>query len=177
MLSVFCTNAINIYGEFYFYFYFYFYFTDKYDTLVCMCDQAGINGLEAGQSFIIGCAVLVHNLIEIVTPNQTVNNNHLFSLLLIIPFIAATLGLLRHNWFPSSVFVGDCYTYFAGMTFAVVCLVVVVVVFFLIIIIIIIIIIMIIMMMMIMMMIMIMIGWYFGAFQQNSIVVFHSPNS
>jgi len=28
--------------------------------------------------------------------------------------------LLRYNWFPARVFVGDTYTYFAGMTFAVV---------------------------------------------------------
>ena len=35
LLAVFCTNAINIY--------------------------AGINGLEVGQSYIIGCAVLFHN--------------------------------------------------------------------------------------------------------------------
>ena len=37
MLSVFCTNAINIY--------------------------AGINGIEAGQSFIIGCFIFLHNVI------------------------------------------------------------------------------------------------------------------
>lgn len=35
MLAIFCTNAINIY--------------------------AGLNGLEVGQSIIIGCAVLIHN--------------------------------------------------------------------------------------------------------------------
>jgi len=39
-LSVFCTNAINIY--------------------------AGINGIEVGQSFIIGCFILIHNVL--VTP-------------------------------------------------------------------------------------------------------------
>ena len=38
-LSVFATNAINIY--------------------------AGINGLEVGQSFIIGCFIMIHNIIEI----------------------------------------------------------------------------------------------------------------
>lgn len=38
-LAVFCTNSINIY--------------------------AGINGLEVGQSFIIGCFILLHNVIEI----------------------------------------------------------------------------------------------------------------
>jgi len=91
LLAVFCTNAINIY--------------------------AGINGLEAGQSFVIGCSILIHNLIELSGGSGT---NHMFSLILIIPFIFTTLGLLQFNWYPSSVFVGDTYTYFAGMTFAVV---------------------------------------------------------
>jgi len=31
-----------------------------------------------------------------------------------------TLALLKHNWYPASVFVGDTFCYFAGMTFAVV---------------------------------------------------------
>mmetsp|Transcript_12018 Transcript_12018/g.23073 ORF Transcript_12018/g.23073 Transcript_12018/m.23073 type:complete len:454 (-) Transcript_12018:133-1494(-) len=92
MLAVFCTNAINIY--------------------------AGINGLEAGQSFVIGCAVLVHNLWEIQSDNLT--TNHLFSAMLMLSFVGVTLGLLQHNWFPASVFVGDTFCYFSGMTFAVV---------------------------------------------------------
>ena len=36
-----------------------------------------------------------------------------------IVFGSTTFGLLRYNWYPSKVFVGDSYTYFAGMTFAV----------------------------------------------------------
>jgi UDP-N-acetylglucosamine--dolichyl-phosphate N-acetylglucosaminephosphotransferase len=39
MLVVFCTNAINI--------------------------LAGVNGLEAGQTFVIACAVMFHNLWEL----------------------------------------------------------------------------------------------------------------
>lgn len=38
MLAVFCTNAINIY--------------------------AGINGIEAGQSLVIACSVIIFNVIE-----------------------------------------------------------------------------------------------------------------
>jgi UDP-N-acetylglucosamine--dolichyl-phosphate N-acetylglucosaminephosphotransferase len=93
MLSVFCTNAINIY--------------------------AGINGLEAGQSFVIACAILLHNMMEIQSQSLS-TENHLFSAMIILSFIGVTLGLLKHNWFPASVFVGDTYCYFAGMTFAVV---------------------------------------------------------
>lgn len=92
LLAVFCTNAINIY--------------------------AGINGLEAGQSYVIGCAVLLHNLLEIRS-NSLGRDNHLFSAMLMLCFIGVTMGLLRHNWYPAQVFVGDTFCYFAGMTFAV----------------------------------------------------------
>ena len=93
MLAVFCTNAINIY--------------------------AGINGLEAGQSYIIGCAVLFHNLYEISNDSLS-KENHLFSAMIMLSFVGVTLGLVKHNWYPASVFVGDTFCYFAGMTFAVV---------------------------------------------------------
>jgi UDP-N-acetylmuramyl pentapeptide phosphotransferase/UDP-N-acetylglucosamine-1-phosphate transferase len=36
------------------------------------------------------------------------------------PLLAVTSALLFYNWFPSTVFVGDTYCYFVGMTFAVV---------------------------------------------------------
>jgi len=36
-----------------------------------------------------------------------------------VPFFFTSLALLRHNWYPSKIFVGDTYCYFAGMTFAV----------------------------------------------------------
>eukprot|EP00611_Tribonema_gayanum_P031032 TRINITY_DN880_c0_g1_i3.p1 TRINITY_DN880_c0_g1~~TRINITY_DN880_c0_g1_i3.p1 ORF type:complete len:475 (+),score=87.12 TRINITY_DN880_c0_g1_i3:2214-3638(+) len=106
LLAVFCTNAINIY--------------------------AGINGLEAGQCLIIACAILTHNLVELaghrtaVLTNDVVEpaeqwtvGNHVFSAQLMMPFVGTTLGLLWYNWYPSLVFVGDTYCYFAGMTFAV----------------------------------------------------------
>jgi len=93
MLAVFCTNAINIY--------------------------AGINGLEAGQSFVIGSFVLLHNLVEIRAQSQGLEN-HLFSAMIMLIFIGVTSALLKHNWYPASVFVGDTFCYFAGMTFAVV---------------------------------------------------------
>jgi UDP-N-acetylglucosamine--dolichyl-phosphate N-acetylglucosaminephosphotransferase len=47
-------------------------------------------------------------------------DNHIFSMYLIIPFIACALPLFVYNWYPSRVFVGDTFCYFAGMTFAVV---------------------------------------------------------
>jgi len=48
MLAVFCTNSINIY--------------------------AGINGIEAGQSFIIACFIFIHNIIVTHAPDKTVGN-------------------------------------------------------------------------------------------------------
>ncbi|KAL9653694.1 hypothetical protein ABK040_009168 [Willaertia magna] len=89
VVSVFCSNTINI--------------------------LAGINGLEVGQSIIVALSILLHNFIEF----QAGNEQHLFSIVSIIPFIAVSFGLLYYNWYPSQVFVGDTFTYFAGMTLAV----------------------------------------------------------
>uniref|UniRef100_A0A8D0E9W4 UDP-N-acetylglucosamine--dolichyl-phosphate N-acetylglucosaminephosphotransferase n=1 Tax=Salvator merianae TaxID=96440 RepID=A0A8D0E9W4_SALMN len=91
MLAVFCTNAINI--------------------------LAGINGLEAGQSLVIAGSIVAFNLAEL---NGDCKDDHIFSLYFMIPFFFTTLALLYHNWYPSRVFVGDTFCYFAGMTFAVV---------------------------------------------------------
>jgi UDP-N-acetylglucosamine--dolichyl-phosphate N-acetylglucosaminephosphotransferase len=44
---------------------------------------------------------------------------HIFSLCLSAPFLAVTLALMAHNWYPSKVFVGDTFTYFAGMALGV----------------------------------------------------------
>ncbi|XP_066102567.1 UDP-N-acetylglucosamine--dolichyl-phosphate N-acetylglucosaminephosphotransferase isoform X1 [Saccopteryx bilineata] len=91
LLAVFCTNAINI--------------------------LAGINGLEAGQSLVISASIIIFNLVEL---QGDCRDDHVFSLYFMIPFFFTTLGLLYHNWYPSQVFVGDTFCYFAGMTFAVV---------------------------------------------------------
>ncbi|KMZ68088.1 Phospho-N-acetylmuramoyl-pentapeptide-transferase [Zostera marina] len=92
MLAVFCTNSINI--------------------------HAGINGLEVGQTVVISSAVLIHNIMQIGALKD--QHAHAFSIYLVIPLLATSLALLSFNWYPSSVFVGDTYTYFAGMTLAVV---------------------------------------------------------
>lgn len=97
MLSVFCTNAINIY--------------------------AGINGLEVGQSVVMAIFVTIHNALNLRSdiPKDDIDllrAHHAFSLDMMLPFIAVCLGLLYHNWYPSRVFVGDTFCYFAGMTFA-----------------------------------------------------------
>jgi len=100
LLAVFSTHAINIY--------------------------AGVNGLEVGQSVVIATSVLILNVLQlhrIPVQYEEYRDQHAHSLFLIIPFLAVSLALLRLNWYPSRVFVGDTYCYFAGMTFAVVCIV------------------------------------------------------
>lgn len=94
LLAVFCTNSINI--------------------------LAGINGLEVGQAVLISCAVLIHNIMQIGSLGSDRHQAHAFSIYLMQPMVGVSLGLLAYNWHPSSVFVGDTYTYFAGMTLAVV---------------------------------------------------------
>jgi len=91
MLAVFCTNAINIY--------------------------AGVNGLEVGQSIVIACSIIVFNTIEL---NIDTLSNHSFSLFFMVPYVFTSLALLRFNWYPARVFVGDTFCYFSGMTIAVV---------------------------------------------------------
>ncbi len=91
MLAVFCTNAVNIY--------------------------AGINGLEVGQSFVIALSVLAFNLKEM---DGLLGHHHRFSIYFLLPFLFTNLPLLYYNWYPSSVFVGDTFCYFGGMTLAVV---------------------------------------------------------
>ena len=71
LLAVFCTNAINIY--------------------------AGINGIEVGQSFIIACAIFIHNLVELHNENSEIVSHHEYSLTIIIPFIILTASLLKYN--------------------------------------------------------------------------------
>ncbi|KAJ1608870.1 DPAGT1 like N-acetylglucosamine-1-phosphate transferase [Cryptosporidium canis] len=98
-LTVFCTNSINIY--------------------------AGVNGLEVGQSIIISVSIIIYNIIEMLTilPNWQFSfksNHHFFSILLLLPFTASSLSLFHFNRYPSLVFVGDTYTYFAGACFAIV---------------------------------------------------------
>ncbi|KAG7027652.1 UDP-N-acetylglucosamine--dolichyl-phosphate N-acetylglucosaminephosphotransferase, partial [Cucurbita argyrosperma subsp. argyrosperma] len=96
LLAVFCTNSINI--------------------------HAGLNGLEVGQTVVIAFAILIHNIMQIgASTDLEYKQAHTFSIYLVQPLLATSLGLLAYNWYPSSVFVGDTYTYFAGMTMAVLC--------------------------------------------------------
>ncbi|CAB3993973.1 UDP-N-acetylglucosamine--dolichyl-phosphate N-acetylglucosaminephosphotransferase [Paramuricea clavata] len=69
MLAVFCTNAINI--------------------------VAGINGVEVGQSWVITLSVMVFNCIEL---QGDCWRAHLFSLYLLVPFLAVSSALLYFNW-------------------------------------------------------------------------------
>lgn len=96
-IGIFCPNSINI--------------------------LAGINGLEVSQSLIIALLILINDALYLLpsTPYpHPATDSHLFSLYLLLPFIGVSLALLKHNWYPARVFVGDTYCYFAGMVFAVV---------------------------------------------------------
>lgn len=96
-ISIFCPNSINI--------------------------LAGINGIEVSQSIVIAVLILINDALYLIPSSATLHpatDSHLFSLYLLLPFIGVSLALLKHNWFPAKVFVGDTYCYFAGMVFAVV---------------------------------------------------------
>lgn len=91
MLTIFCANSINIYS--------------------------GINGLEVGQSLVVAMAILCINIYE-MSISDTPSNPHLLSLMLILPFIGVSISLLKYNWYPAKIFVGDSYCYFSGVTIA-----------------------------------------------------------
>jgi UDP-N-acetylmuramyl pentapeptide phosphotransferase/UDP-N-acetylglucosamine-1-phosphate transferase len=89
LLAVFSTHAINIY--------------------------AGVNGLECGQSVVIGLGVLLINVLQLARTADaspqwaTYRSHHAQSLFIIVPFLATSFALLRANWWPAKVFVGDTY--------------------------------------------------------------------
>ena len=96
-ICIFCPNSINI--------------------------LAGVNGIEVGQSVVIAVLIVLNDFLYIsprLSQPHPAAESHLFSVYLLLPFIGVSLALLRHNWYPSKVFVGDTYCYFAGMVFAVV---------------------------------------------------------
>ncbi|GIZ43192.1 hypothetical protein CKM354_000643000 [Cercospora kikuchii] len=96
-ISIFCPNSINI--------------------------LAGVNGIEVGQSLVIALLIALNDVLYLLPTVQQPHpaaESHLFSIYLLLPFMGVSLALLKHNWFPAKVFVGDTYCYFAGMVFAVV---------------------------------------------------------
>lgn len=101
LLSVFCTNAINIY--------------------------AGVNGLEVGQTIIIAFFICLHNVIEILRntglnnlENERIIKQHFLSLIFCIPFISVNIATFAFNFYPSKGFVGNTFTCFCGIILAVV---------------------------------------------------------
>lgn len=96
-IAIFCPNSINM--------------------------LAGINGVEVAQSLVIATLLIVNDALYLapITPfPHPATDSHLFSIYFLLPFVGVSLALLWHNWYPSKVFVGDTYCYFAGMVFAVV---------------------------------------------------------
>lgn len=94
MVAIFCTHTINIY--------------------------AGSNGVEVGQTVILSISLILFNIFHLQDPFPGIVEKHFLSLYLLVPLLAVSLPLLRKNWYPAQVFVGDTFCYFSGMVFAVV---------------------------------------------------------
>ncbi|SCU99382.1 LANO_0F01662g1_1 [Lachancea nothofagi CBS 11611] len=93
-MAIFCPNSINI--------------------------LAGVNGLEVGQSIVLGVISLVNDSLYLTLGTEASKEAHMFSAILIIPFLGVALALWKWNKWPAKVFVGDTFCYFAGMIFSVV---------------------------------------------------------
>ena len=97
LLSVFSTHSINI--------------------------LAGVNGLEVGQSVVIAISIVSLNVLQLYRTNDDAEHweayriNQIQSLVLMLPFLGVSFALLYENWFPSRLFVGDTFAYFAGSLF------------------------------------------------------------
>lgn len=98
-LAIFATNCINIY--------------------------AGVNGLEVGQTIVVVSSVIINDLLYVfhdrfIGPLQPATiRAHTLSLFFAVPLLSCSVALIRFNWYPAKVFVGDSYCYFAGMVLAV----------------------------------------------------------
>eukprot|EP00959_Pyramimonas_sp_CCMP1952_P128214 2681222-Pyramimonas_sp.AAC.2 len=64
-----------------------------------MSTHSNIPALFCAQSLVIAVAVLIHNLSMLGESGDIVNDAHLFSAYLMLPFIATTLALLVFNWY------------------------------------------------------------------------------
>ena len=96
MLTVFGTNAINI--------------------------LAGLNGLEVGQSIVLTVAVIANVLVQMNRHEWDAwqfNDETVFSLYILVPFLCCSVALWIFNRYPARVFVGDTYCYLAGTVLAV----------------------------------------------------------
>jgi UDP-N-acetylglucosamine--dolichyl-phosphate N-acetylglucosaminephosphotransferase len=92
LICVFCCNSINI--------------------------LAGVNGVEVGQSMVLAAAQMAHNGMYMFRDDE-LGAAHRVSFAILAPFLACSFALWQFNKFPSRVFVGDSYTYLAGITLAV----------------------------------------------------------
>lgn len=93
-MTIFCPNSINI--------------------------LAGVNGLEVGQSIVLGILALINDSLYLTMGPPASWESHRFSAIIILPFLGVSAALWKWNRWPARVFVGDTYCYFAGMVFAVV---------------------------------------------------------
>ena len=90
-LGIYKTNTINIY--------------------------AGINGLEVGQSIVAACGMLLYFGMQGWVNGSSDRYN--YSVCLLLCLLGVALALLKLNQYPSQVFVGDTFCYFAGIVLAV----------------------------------------------------------
>lgn len=96
---------------------------------------AGINGIEVAQSIVVALLLMINSSLYLIPfPGNPIlgssppprayphpaTDSHLFTLYLLLPFLAVSIALYTQNRYPARVFVGDTYCYFAGMVFAVV---------------------------------------------------------
>jgi UDP-N-acetylmuramyl pentapeptide phosphotransferase/UDP-N-acetylglucosamine-1-phosphate transferase len=80
---------------------------------------AGINGLEVGQSIVAAIGMLLYFGVQVVIQGAEVYEQKEYSVSLLVVFLGGALALLKLNQYPSQIFIGDTFCYFAGIVLAI----------------------------------------------------------
>lgn len=80
---------------------------------------AGINGLEVGQSIVAASSMLLYFGLEVIVKGTSALEISQYSIWLLLVFLGGALALLKLNQYPSQIFIGDTFCYFAGIVLAI----------------------------------------------------------
>ena len=74
---------------------------------------AGINGLEVGQSIVAASSMLLYFFTQGILFGHY--DRYQFSAYLLVSFLGGALALMRFNQYPSQIFIGDTFCYYAAI--------------------------------------------------------------
>ena len=73
--------------------------------------------MEVGQSIVAGASMLLYFFTSAYLEGNAYK--YQYSVYLLISFLGGALALMKMNQYPSQIFIGDTFCYFAGIVLAV----------------------------------------------------------